>query len=659
MYQLQKISVGRFLLVSLTIAAACMGQSLLLPVSSYQLVGWGLLAVAAVSFVVLTKQLAYDWVMVEASGQPLPLSRIAAYRPAAWGLISAAVGCGVAAYLINSHDWHQPWPALSVWATGIALFLAGAWELSERRPTFNWRSLASARVEILWLLVLTGLALVLRVVVLDTIPATFSGDEGEMGMVARAILSGELREPFVTSWMSHPTLWFFAQALSLRTFGNTVFGLRTLSALVGVASVPAMYVFARLLYGRSIAIAAAALLAVYHFHVHFSRLAVNNIVDPLVALLVFTAFLHGCKTRSAFSFAVAGVMLGVGQHFYMGARLLPLIVLAVLIQQLVMDRQWLLSLRWHLALLAPGFLLGLGPLLGFFLAHPQDFAARIALVGIFQSGWFAQQQASGLTNLQILAAQARNAFGAFTYQPDRGPFYDPHMALLDSASSVLFLFGLLVTIRRARRLDAALILAWLLGVPIFGGMMIVSTPESQRYIIAAPALCLLIALGLQQIVAAAGWALSVAGRQVYIISAIVIILLAGWNLHFYFAEYTPRNTYGGVNSETAEAVALYLHEQRDPVFAYFFGAPRLFYNNGTIRFIASGIRGSDVGATIQMADELPPLPDGLRPIFIFIPERADELRAIQERYPLGSLRRVAARSQDGLLILIYEPQMRR
>src|SRR6185436_16872954 len=133
-----------------------------------------------------------------------------------------------------------------------------------------------------------------------------------------------------------------------------------------------------------------------------------------------------------------------------------------------------------------------------------------------------------------------NAFGAFTYQPDRGPFYDPHMALLDSASSVLFLFGLLVTIRRARCLDAALILAWLLGVPIFGGMMIVGTPESQRYIIAAPALCLLIALGLQQIVAAAGWALSVAGRQVYIISAIVIILLVGWNIHFYFAEYTPR-----------------------------------------------------------------------------------------------------------------------
>lgn len=81
----------------------------------------------------------------------------------------------------------------------------------------------------------------------------------------------------------------------------------------------------------------------------------------------------------------------------------------------------------------------------------------------------------------------------------------------------------------------------------------------------------------------------------------------------------------------------------------------MFYGNGTIRFLASGIPGADVLATIHTADELPPLPAGLRPIFMFLPERADELRAIQERYPAGSLRRVAARSQNGILILIYEP----
>ena len=226
------------------------------------------------------------------------------------------------------------------------------------------------------------------------------------------------------------------------------------------------------------------------------------------------------------------------------------------------------------ASLAPGFLLGLGPLFGFFLAHPQDFAAQIGLVGIFQSGWFAQQQASGLTDLQIFALRlGMLSAGVRLPARSRPVLCHPHMALLDSASSVLFLLACWSRSGRRTVLDAALILAWLLGVPIFGGMMIVGTPESQRYIVfAAPALCLLIALGLQQR-GSGGLGASVAGRQVYIISAIVIILLAGWNIHFYFAEYTPRNTYGGVNSETAEAVARYLHEQRDPVFAYFFGAP--------------------------------------------------------------------------------------
>jgi len=655
MYQLRKINVGRSVLVSLTIAVGWAGQSLLMPASSYRLVGLGLLAVAAMNFVLLTRQTPRD-PESEHIFQYMATPTLAAPRTSAvWVLIGASTVCGAATYWLNSHPTLQPWPALIAWAAAILLLLAGAWELSERRPTFNWSSLASARFEILWLLALTGLALVLRVVALDTIPATFSGDEGEMGMVARAVLRGELREPFVTSWMSHPTLWFFAQALSLRTFGNTVFGLRMLSALVGVASVPAMYVFARLLYGRPTAIAAAALLASYHFHIHFSRLAMNNIIDPLAALVIFTAFLYGYQTRSPFSFALAGVALGVSQHFYMGSRLDPIIILAVLVHQLVSERQWLLSLRWHLALLALGFLLGIGPLLGFFVAHPQDFAARMAVVGIFQSGWFAHQQASGVTSLQIFADQAQNAFGAFTYQPDRGPFYDPHIPLLDSASSVLFVFGLMVTVRVLRHIGAALILSWLLGVAIFAGVIFVGTPQSQRYIIVAPVLCLLIALGINQIGAVVRWTLPITQRQMHGLSAIMVILLVVWNIHFYFAEYTPRNIYGGVNSEIAEAVGNYLHDQPDHVFAYFFGPPRMFYGNGTIRFLASGVPGADVLATIHTADELPPLPAGLRPIFMFLPERADELRAIQERYPAGSLRRVAARSQDGILILIYEP----
>lgn len=103
----------------------------------------------------------------------------------------------------------------------------------------------------------------------------------------------------------------------------------------------------------------------------------------------------------------------------------------------------------------------------------------------------------------------------------------------------------MVTVRVLRHIGAALILSWLLGVAIFAGVIFVGTPQSQRYIIVAPVLCLLIALGINQIGAVVRWALPITQRQMHGLSAIMVILLVVWNIHFYFAEYTPRNTYGG------------------------------------------------------------------------------------------------------------------
>jgi 4-amino-4-deoxy-L-arabinose transferase-like glycosyltransferase len=514
-----------------------------------------------------------------------------------------------------------------------------------------------ARWEIVALLALTIVALLARIVALESIPPNFGGDEGEMGMVARSVLRGEIRDPFVTAWLSHPTLWFFTQALSLWVFGETIFGLRMLSVLIGTATVPALYVFARPLYGRTIALAAAALLTAYHFHIHFSRLGVNNIADPLLALVAFAAFFHGYRTRSPFSFALAGVTLGIAQHLYMGSRLAPLLLLAVLLHQFLLDRERLISLRWHLALLALGFLVGFGPLLRFFLLHPSDFTARMAMVGIFQTGWFEQQLAQGASAAQILLEQVRASFGAFTYLPDRSAWYDPHIPMLDRASAVLFVLGLAIAIKNWRRPGAFLLLAWVVGVGVFGGILLVNSPESPRYVTVVPALCLLIMLALDRLGAVVRWALPVGPRTAYGLVAAALLLLGLWNINFYFREYTPRRTYGWLNTEVATEIGTYLRGQPDPdrVYVYFFGPPRMFIGNGSIRFMAPEVSGVDVMQPISSSDQLPLLPDR-RPIFIFLPERGGELEVVKSQYPNGVLRQFDAVSEQTTLFLSYEPR---
>ena len=137
------------------------------------------------------------------------------------------------------------------------------------------------------------IALLARVVAWGHVPNNFSGDEGAVGLEARDVLDGVVRDPFTTGWMSHPTLWFYVQAASLRVFGDSVVGLRMISALLGAATIPALYVFARRPFGARVALSAAALLALYHVHIHFSRIGLNNVADPLFALLA-PACSQGC-----------------------------------------------------------------------------------------------------------------------------------------------------------------------------------------------------------------------------------------------------------------------------------------------------------------------------------------------------------------------------
>lgn len=660
---------GRIMLLGMTLALAWIGQGLLLAKPPRLLDGLLILGIAAAAFVSLSIGRQEDGRAENSPAWVRQWLTLIEHNRRGALLLLGGISCGMAAFSLNDYPVMRPLPILFLWLASMGLLLAGARSLDRRivlagaansatlQETISSQEHATTRAEapiVRWelaaLLSLMFVALIVRVMQLDVVPHNFGGDEGEMGMAARAVLRGDLRDPFTTGWLSHPTLWFFLQALALWIFGDTVFGLRLLTALLGVATIPALYALARLLYGRVIALGAAALLAVYHFHIHFSRLGVNNIVDPLLALVAFTTFRRGYQTRSKLDFALTGVTLGVAQHFYMGARLTPLVLLAVLLHQLLLDRRRLLSLRWHLALLGVGFVLGFGPLLRFFLLHPNDFNARLSIVGVFQSGWFAEQLASGISLWQILAEQLRGAFGAFTFAPDRSAFYDPRMPLLDQGSSVLFILGVAIAISQWRRIESALLLAWLLGTVFFGGVLLIGPPLSPRYITAAPALCLLIALALDRLRAA----LPLARRYAYAINAIVILSLAAWNLNFYFREYTPRATYGWLNTEIATEVGYYLHSQPNNIYIYFFGPPRMFIGNGAIRFLAPESSTSDVLKPIKTVDDLPTPPAGYRPLFIFLPERANELDIIKARYPGGTTRQLTARSEPVLLFITYE-----
>jgi hypothetical protein len=268
-------------------------------------------------------------------------------------------------------------------------------------------------------------------------------------------------------------------------------------------------------------------------------------------------------------------------------------------------------------------------------------------------------QEEGMSGLEIWLQQAKAAFGGFTFVADRTSHYQPGMPLLDTFAAILFVLGVVLVLLRWQKLESALLIAWIAGTAIAGGMLLYDPPQSTRYLIAAPAICLLVAQGIEYLVHLLRWVLSLPQRSMVSVRAIVVVLLAFWNINFYFNVYTPDNFFGWHSGQKGTKIGHYLADQpdTDQVYVYFLGEWYLHFDEGPIQFLAPRTAGSDVNDPITSPGDLPQLPAGTRPLFILLPEREEELAIIRERYPAGELRRLVrvAGERQGVVFAAYEP----
>jgi 4-amino-4-deoxy-L-arabinose transferase-like glycosyltransferase len=508
-------------------------------------------------------------------------------------------------------------------------------------------------LEVATVVALTALAFLLRATALGSVPFTLGGDEAWHGLLARQVLHGELRNPFVMGYMSMPTLFYWPLSWSLRLAGDTMVGARLPAALVGTATVPLLYLFARSLWPRRMAFLAAAFLAAYDYHIHFSRLVANNVWDPLFVLLTLWALDRGIgklglskaegsgnrDSGTAYRlFLAAGLVMGLSFYFYTGARLLPALIVVYVGFVAWRRRGRIEGLGRHLLLLALAFLVVAGPMLSYALSHPNEWNARINQVGILQSGWLAREPGlTGKSTLYILAEQFLRAAGAFHVFPDRTVWYGADRPLLGFLAGAFALLGLAWAIAHWRERRHFLVLIWFWSAIIAGGMLTESPPSSQRLVIAIPAVALLVATGLEQtVVLAARLFLPKHQRWENVILGLLIVLLAASSVRFYFLEFSLSRRYGSANGETATMIGHYLHDLDDDYRAYFFGAPRIYWNFGTMPFLAPDVPGEDVSEPLSAPPDFVDADHAA--VFVFLPDRAGELAWVQQAFPDGCQR---------------------
>ena len=459
------------------------------------------------------------------------------------------------------------------------------------------------------------------------------------------MLANRLPNIFGLGWLSVPNMSFYWQAAWFKLFGDDVVGLRLPWAVVGVLTVLGTYLLVRRLFGRSLALLTAFLLATYHYHIHYSRLGSNQIADPLfmVWALYFLVIGWNPPTTDAgranegpgWAWALSGITAGLGFYFYAGSRQVLVIMLAVLAWAALIDRDFLPQQMRNLLVLLGGFLVSVGPMALVAIRDPDNFNARVNAVGIFQSGWLEREvQITGRSAGALLAEQFRRAFFAFNYYKDRVSWYGPQtIPLMDFGTSIFFVLGLAVSVARMLKWRYAVFVIWFVVVVVLGGALTENTPSSQRLVSSAVPAVFFVAVALRELTTALRDLLQLPefGRRAMAVCLAIVLALV--SVRFYFGQYQSSWVYGNANAEVATRVGYYLRDLGPGWQEYFFGAPRMVANFGSTPFIAKGARLHDV---LEPLAGPPDIVDATsRTVFIFLPERLGELEWVKQAYPGG------------------------
>ena len=377
--------------------------------------------------------------------------------------------------------------SLIAWLTAIVCAVSGTIRPSQDMPPHM------ERADILFTALVFGLALLLRGQAAELIPSTLSGDEGAAGLSAVQFANGTANNIFTVGWFDFPSLYFALQSVSIRLLGQTTAALRLTSALGGALTVVAVYWLARATFDRFSARLAALILLASHYHIHISRIGLNNVWDGFFAAAAAFGLWVGWKTGKRYGFVICGLALGFGQYFYITIRILPLLFLlwsaAAWIAQRARFRERLpgLILAFFIALIV--FL----PMGAYFIEHTDQYLARIMPVTVSDEWLTFEMSSTDASTPQILGGQLVRAMGGFVYEPLR-LLYDPGVPLLLVTAAALFMIGVLWALLN---LDLRYLLLLLpIAATVFMVAVSKDAPSSQRYIMAVPFVAIFVALPL-------------------------------------------------------------------------------------------------------------------------------------------------------------------
>lgn len=511
-------------------------------------------------------------------------------------------------------------------------------------------SISARRWEVAALLVIVLAALLLRTVNLSTFPEGFHGDEAVVGTEAQRILNDGYIGPYSPYAAGQPTGPMYLTAVSVWLFGNTVFAVRIVPALLGTLTVLALYVVLRRNLGVRVALIGSTVLAVMSWHIHFARIGFPLEAWPLLAVLIVGAVLEAMRRSDWRWWAIAGGLTGSGIYIYNAHPLFAALVFLSIAVYVVFNRR--VPLRRDLvgvAVFTLTLLVVLIPMARFATAEDSYYLVHFERDRTTETEeWLALD---GVTEqARFLATSYRDIWDRHCCKPELDDVDGSGLTIL-TPPIMLWLagIGMLISLWRYRRplvfMGVLIVLVMPLGpVLTVGGVV-------RRTLVSAPFIamfCGLAAVGIFDLARRQGRVVSYGAVTIV---AFVLSIVVYQNLNLYFREFAQPDIQREILGVPMADVSKYLDDLPEDYYVYFY-SNTWSIDHVTRRYLAPNVSGEDRSARFgEFGFEINP--DNGKPLLVFLGRYLNEIETARDLYPGREI--TPPELGDNPTFRVYEP----